>query len=290
MPLLAIPNISEGRDQDVIRTLVADIADAGVRVLDVHSDRAHHRSVFTVTGLPDAIVASMTRLAEWAATVDLRAHSGVHPRLGALDVCPIVPFDEPMSAAIEVAHATGEAIAERTSLPVYFYQEAARRETTRELPSLRRGGLHGLIERASEVPPDAGSREINERTGVVCVGARTELIAFNVWLATDAGAATSIAARVRESAGGLAGVRALGVGIDDTPTSQVAMNLVEPATTGIEEAFEAVEKTAGEIGAGVVATEIVGLVREDYLPPENSRAARLLLRPGRSVELAIRSR
>lgn len=290
MPLLAIPNISEGRDQDVIRRLAVDISGTDALVLDVHSDAVHNRSVFTVTGSPEQIVASMSRLGEWAATIDLRAHFGAHPRLGVLDVCPIVPHDEPMSGAVEVAHAIGKAIAERAGLPVYFYEEAALREETRALPSLRRGGLQALVERAADMPPDLGPEEIEERTGVVCVGARKELIAFNVWLDADVSHASEIAARVRSSRGGPEGVRALGIGVDDAPTSQVAMNLIEPDVTGVEGAFDAVSRIADEIGVRIRATEIVGLLRERYMPSNDSRAARLLLRPGRSVESALRSR
>ena len=289
MPLLAIPNVSEGRDLEFVRALQAEIARAGSRILDVHTDPAHNRSVFTVTGANDQIVSAMTNLARAASAIDLTVQRGVHPRLGGLDVCPIVPHEKDMTEAIEVAHAVGENIGRRVPLPVFFYGDAATREDLRDLPAIRKGGLKQLIARArSGLHPDAGPSEIEERRGVVCVGARSSLIAFNVWLGADASVARSIAAEVRTASGGPVGIRALGLGIDDAPTSQVSMNLTQPSVTGIDIAFSVVEAAAGRTGAPIIATEIVGLVAEANLPDPNAKAARLLLAPGRSVESVLR--
>jgi glutamate formiminotransferase len=289
MPLLAIPNVSEGRDLEFVRALAGEITQAGCRVLDVHSDPAHNRSVFTVTGAHDQIVAAMTNLAGAASAIDLTVQRGAHPRLGGLDVCPIVPHDADMSKAIEVARAVGESIGRRVRLPVFFYGAAATRQELQDLPAIRKGGLKGLIVRArSGLLPDAGPSEIDERRGVVCVGARSPLIAFNVWLRADAAVARSVAAAVRTSNAGPVGIRALGLGIDDAPTSQVSMNLTQPSVTGIDVAFSVVEAAADHAGAPITATEIVGLVPEAYLPDPNAKAARLLLVPGRSVESALR--
>jgi glutamate formiminotransferase len=287
MTWMAIPNVSEGRDKRRITAMKKAIESTGVRVLDVHSDGVHHRSVFTVTGNPDVLPQAMASLASACEYIDLTHHRGVHPRLGRLDVCPIVPLDESMQAAIAVANHTGRAIHERIGLPIYFYGKAASRDSARELPNLRKGGLKALRERAlTDLPPDIGGPEIELRAGVVCVGVRGVLIAFNVWLRCDQATAETIAHRVRSSGGGPPGVRALGLKIDAEPTSQVSMNLIDPATTGIDAAFRFVSMEAARVGCPVIATEIVGLVPERYLPDPDAQAARLLIKPGRSVESA----
>jgi glutamate formiminotransferase len=289
MPLLAIPNVSEGRDLDFVRALADGIVDAGCRVLDVHSDPTHNRSVFTVTGPDDRIVSAMTDLARAASVIDLSVHRGVHPRMGGLDVCPIVPHRRDIRDAVDVAHTVGEAIGRGAHLPVFFYGAAATREDLRDLAVIRRGGLRGLATLvASGLEPDAGPPEIDERRGVVCVGARPVLIAFNVWLGADASAARTIASQVRTADGGPVGIQALGLPIDDEPTSQVSMNLTRPSETGIDDAFAAVEKAATRMGVPITATEIVGLVPESLLPNPDKKAARLLIAPGRSVESALR--
>ncbi|MGH2787557.1 MAG: glutamate formimidoyltransferase [Actinomycetota bacterium] len=289
MPLLAIPNVSEGRDPAFVSTLADRVSRAGARLLDVHSDPTHNRSVLTVAGAGDHIAQAMIDLAVAAVGIDLTVHRGVHPRLGGLDVCPIVPLRAGMDEAVDVARTTGVGIARAADVPVFFYGAAATREALRELPDIRRGGLVGLANRIRlGLGPDAGPALIDERKGVVCVGARTELIAFNVWLNSDGSAARAVAKAVRTSGGGPPGIRALGLPIDDAPTSQVSMNLTEPSVTGIDEAFAAVEKAARRAGARVVSTEIVGLVAEEHLPDPHAQAARLLLTPGRSIESAIR--
>jgi glutamate formiminotransferase len=285
MPLLTIPNVSEGRDELVVSQLSRSLEAAGSRVLDVHSDPSHNRSVFTVTG---HLVQGIAGLAEAAATlIDLRAHAGAHPRVGVLDVCPVVPHEDSMAAAVETARAAGEEIAERAGLPVYFYDHAAREP--RSLPEIRAGGLPALIERArSGFSPDVGPREIDPRAGVVCVGARDVLIAFNVWIEGDVEAARTIADAVRERDGGLPGVRALGLEMEGG-RAQVSMNLTAPDRTGIEAAFAAVAGEARRLGGSVVRTELVGLVPERYLPPPDAEAARLFIEPGRSLESVLSS-
>src|SRR5918992_5586439 len=133
MPLLAIPNVSEGRDLEFVRALQGEIARAGSRILDVHTDPAHNRSVFTVTGANDQIVSAMTNLARAASAIDLTVHRGVHPRMGGLDVCPIVPHRREIRDAVDIAHAVGEAIGREALLPVFFYGAAAARQDLRDL-------------------------------------------------------------------------------------------------------------------------------------------------------------
>jgi len=285
MVTIAIPNISTS-DPHKLTVSREAVKAAGAAVLDVHSDNVHNRSVLTVWGTPSSMAEAMAALAAVMASVDLRAHRGVHPRLGGLDVCPFVPHESAMQEAVALAHETGKEIALRCGLPVYFYGLAALRPETSELPALRRGGLNALRARAlSGLAPDEGPATIDPRTGVVCVGARRTLIAFNVWLDCDAATARRIATKARASGGGLTGVRALGWSIRSRPPrAQVSLNLTDPQHTGIDAAFKMIEGLAWELGAAVVATELVGLVPERHLPDPGAPAARLLLTPARKLE------
>jgi glutamate formiminotransferase / 5-formyltetrahydrofolate cyclo-ligase len=286
LPLLAIPNVSEGRAGGPVR-VYAEVVSAHARLLDIHSDSVHNRTVFTVTWASNAILRAMVALAGAAQQIDLSSQLGVHPRLGGLDVCPIVPHEQSMEDAIALARRTGSAIAEAAQLPVYFYGRAATRPEARELPSLRRGGISALAERAQRgFLPDAGPRVIDPRRGVICVGARSVLIAFNVWLRSDVATAREIARRIRAADGGLPGVRALGLRMDSS-TCQVSMNLVDPERTGINEAFSAARAVARELRCEVIGTEIVGLPPARFMPEANAEAARLLIKPGRSLESVL---
>lgn len=282
MPLLVVPNVSEGRSASKVAALTGTVTAAGARVLDVHSDEIHNRSVLTCSD-DGALIGAMAALAEVAET-DLTRHEGVHPRLGGLDVCPFVPFRTGMGEAVAAARAAARAIHERTGLPVYLYGEAALRPEHRELPELRRGGLEGLAARAAAGSgPDLGG-PVDPRRGVVCVGARGPLIAFNVTVSGTVEQARAVAAAVRESNGGPPGVRALGLPRGEG-VAQVSCNLTAPERTGIDDAFEAIARACEGAGCEVLATEIVGLVEERFLP--QGRAARLLSTPGRSVEAAL---
>jgi glutamate formiminotransferase len=286
MPVLTIPNVSEGRDAAAVSRLSNALSSTGCRLLDVHIDPAHNRSVFTATGSLEELVGGTAALAREAVTsIDLREHDGVHPRVGALDVCPFVPHGASMDEAVGVARAAGDAIAQAASVPVYFYDHAA--SAVRRLPDIRAGGLEKLIDRARrDFPPDIGSHVVDARTGVVCVGARDTLVAFNVYVKSDRQTVSSIARAVRERDGGLPGVRALGIELDEG-LAQVSMNLTEPARTGIDEAFRAVAALAGRAHVAIVATELVGPVPDRYLPDPDAQAARLLLEPGRSLESVL---
>ena len=283
MPILAIPNVSEGRDTRFVSELCSAVEKAGSRVLDVHSDAVHNRSVLTVTaGSPHELERAMGALAEAAAAIDLTSHEGVHPRLGGLDVCPFVPHKAEMSEAVEVAESAAKIIGEEVGIPVYLYAENARRIETKELPDLRRGGLTGLIEKANGgLTPDLGPRRIDANRGVVCVGARGPLIAFNIWILAETQVATAIARAVRRPQ-----LRALGLSMGPGE-SQVSMNLVKPRELGIDAAFDLVAGAAKTYNVEVGATEIVGLVEQRWMPDPSKQAARRLLSPGRSIESAI---
>jgi glutamate formiminotransferase len=288
MPYLAIPNVSEGRDEGRIQRMIRALRGEGATVLDVHSDAVHHRSVFTLTAPTGGLPSALTKLAETAMEIRLDRHEGAHPRLGALDVCPIAPHEAPMSGAVTLAHDVGEGIHDATGLPIYFYGEAATRPETRELRDIRRGGLDGLIARAgTTLPPDLDGH-IDPATGVVCVGAREPLIAFNVTVRSELAAARSIAASVRETSGGLPGVRALAFHIAPA-VCQISMNLTEPPRAGIDVAFDSVAASARSCGIDVVGCEVVGLVPKRFLPDPGKQAARLLTQPDLCLETRLLS-
>jgi glutamate formiminotransferase len=290
--LIAVPNVSEGRDKKAISRYSQTISRVGARVLDIHSDAAHNRSVFTVAGEAGTLVEAMTALAVACGDIDLSIHEGAHPRLGGLDVCPFVPLHGSMAEAIAIARTAGRSVHERTGIPVYFYGEAATRSENRDLPALRKGGLATLIERArAGWEPDHGlASEIDEKRGVICVGARGVLIAFNVWLRCTGGDASELAAAIRQArargGSGLEGVRALGLEID-AGTAQVSTSITDPDVTSIDETFAAIALRAELRGIEVLRTELVGLVPQRYLPDPNAAAAQLLSEPGRSLEAAL---
>jgi glutamate formiminotransferase len=288
MPYLSVPNVSEGRDQRWIDRTSDALRAERAAVLDVHSDPVHHRSVFTLTAPPEPLRKALTKLAELASEIRLDRHEGVHPRLGGLDVCPIVPHELPMQGAVTLAHAVGEAIHDATGLPIYFYGNAAFRDETRELRDIRRGGLARLIEgREERLMPDLGDH-IDRQRGVVCVGARGPLIAFNVNLRSQPTIARSIAASVRESGGGLPGVRALAFPLQPE-ICQISMNLTQPELIGIDLAFDAVAVAARSATAEVIECEVVGLVPARFLPDPEKQAARLLKQPDLCLEAKLRS-
>jgi glutamate formiminotransferase len=282
MGLLMIPNVSEGRDRASLARLTEAVSSAAT-VLDVHSDEVHGRSVFTLTGEAPALVEAAVALgAACIETIDLTRHTGVHPRLGVLDGCPFEPHETTIEEAIGLARSAGAAIAGELGVPVFLYGAAS--TEGRSLPELRRGGLSGLVERMEAgLLPDLGPATVDPSVGVVCVGAREMLIAFNVWMRCEVSVARATAAAVRESGGGLRGVRALGFQIDGLDC-QVSMNLVEPHVAGIDAAFRAVGREARARGAEITRTEIVGLVPQRFMPDPDAEAARLMHPPGRSVE------
>jgi glutamate formiminotransferase len=288
MSLIAIPNVSEGADGQRVADLRWAVSSGGATVLDTHSDPVHNRSVFTATGEAETLVESLTALAVAAVgSIDLAVQEGVHPRVGCLDVCPLVPHDAPMSEAVGIARAVARSIAADASVPVFLYGDAQPRTELRELPSIRRGGLSALTKRIHDgLTPDFGPAEVDQHKGVVCVGAREVLIAFNVWIDADVSIAHKIARSIRSSDGGLPGVRALGMAIDKD-RSQVSMNLTDPARCGIDDAFGGVAEAAAKESVSVASTELIGLIPERYMPDPDATAARLLIRPGRCLERVL---
>jgi len=265
-PLLeCVPNVSEGRSPAVIDRLGRAITQVkGVRLASVHIDPDHHRSVFTFLGAPEAVQAAALSLARAVfEAVDMRAHQGIHPRLGALDVLPFVPLrDLTMAGAVAVARAVGERLAADHGLPVYLYGAAATAPGRRSLLAVRAGQYEGLPTRLADPSwrPDFGPARFEPRLGALLVGARDVLVAYNVWLDTDdAAAARAIARAVRESAGGLPALQAMGGRLERRGIAQVAMNLLDYRVTSLPQAFDAVRSEAARRGVGVRRGELVGL-------------------------------
>jgi glutamate formiminotransferase / 5-formyltetrahydrofolate cyclo-ligase len=250
LTLLSVPNVSEGRDAHALDAIGAAFERGGARLLDRHEDRDHHRAVFTLAGEPGALAhAVLTGAAEAVDRIDLRRHIGQHPRVGAIDVAPIVYLDDTdRGAACAEALILADHLGRDLQLPVYLYGALAGGRTRAEL---RRGGLEGLARHA----PDAGPRRIDPSRGAVLVAARPPLIAFNVELARPATVddARRIAAAIREGGPeGLAGVRALGLAVGGG--AQVSTNIEDHRATTPAQVVAAVEQHAGVAGA-----ELVGL-------------------------------
>jgi glutamate formiminotransferase len=261
LPLEAVPNFSEGRDRATIDA-VGDALVAHARLLDVHSDADHNRSVYTLVGGEEEIVAALLAgIARARERIDLREHRGAHPRIGAADVVPVVPIrpedaDRARATALELAQRVGEELA----LPVFLYADLA---PGRGPAFFRRGGPEELQRRidAGELAPDFGPARLDESAGAVLVGARAPLIAFNVDLAgDDLEAAQQIARTVRERDGGFPGVRALGLRLPGSGHVQVSLNVEDWRASPLHEVVAAVEREAHARGLEVLGSELVGLL------------------------------
>jgi glutamate formiminotransferase len=278
----AVPNISEGRDGELIARIATAVQNVpSVFLLNVHSDADHNRSVFTYASeSAEAIMAATLALYELAlAAIDLRTHRGAHPRVGAVDVCPFVPLrGSTMEQCVALALAFGGEIASRHQLPVYLYEEAAAEEWRRELPLIRSGQFEKFPEKIADPrwKPDFGPEFVHESAGVTVVGARLPLIAFNVQLGTDQiEVAEKIARAVRHISGGLRFVRALPIALTRRGIVQVSMNLLDYRRTPLHRAFGVVKEEAERWGVPILSTEIVGLVPADALYAVAEHALRI---------------
>jgi len=265
-----VPNISEGRRSDVVARCVAACRVAGVTVLDHSSDASHHRSVITLVGDAPGLRQAVLALYDAAlAEIDLRGHSGEHPRLGAVDVVPFIPIaGVDMAACVALARDVGAAVAERTGVPVFLYEEAASSPARRNLEDIRRGEFEGLAAKMAkaEWAPDFGPAVPHASAGATVIGARMPLIAYNVNLATDRlDVAKKIAAAIRFSSGGYRFVKAMGVRLDDRHLAQVSMNLTNYEKTPVFRVFDTVKREAARYGVSVLESEIVGLVPANAL-------------------------
>ena len=261
-----VPNVSEGRRSDV----VADIVDAvrrvtGARLLDASSDASHNRSVITMVGEAAPLKAAVLAIFEAAlASIDLRMHTGEHPRLGAVDVVPFVPIDGvTMEQCVALAKDTAQTVAERFWIPVYLYEDASVSPLRKNLEDIRRGEFEGLAAKMAGEgwAPDYGPSSPHPTAGATVVGARMPLIAYNINLNTDRlDVAKKIAAAIRHSSGGFRYVKAAGFKLEDRGIVQVSMNLTNYEKTPIFRVFETVKREAERYGVSILESEIVGLI------------------------------
>ena len=290
MLIECIPNVSEGRRPEIISAMASAIsAVPGVRLLDHSSDPSHNRSVFTLVGDADGVERAILALFERAvADIDLRGHSGEHPRLGAVDVVPFVPIEGvTMAGCVALAKKVGAEVAARFKIPVYLYEEASTNPARKNLEDIRRGEFEGLTAKMASAgwAPDFGAAVPHPSAGAAVIGARMPLIAYNINLATDRlDVAKKIAAAIRHSSGGYRYVKAMGIKLEDRGIVQVSMNLTNFEKTPIFRVFETVKREAERHGVAILESEIVGLVpsaalnaaAEFYLQIEGFKAEQVL--------------
>jgi glutamate formiminotransferase len=272
-PLIeCVPNFSEGRRPEVVEQIAEAIATIeSACILDTHIDPDHNRSVITFVATRERVVdAALQAVSTAAALIDMRTHRGEHPRLGATDVLPFIPLmGTTIEECVEIAHQAGERIATELSIPIYFYERAARRQDRVNLEDVRRGAfelLRDQIRTNDERAPDVGPRAVHETAGAIAVGARPFLIAFNVVLqSTNIEVARRIARSIRARNGGLPNLKALGFQLHSRSLVQVSMNLVNYEVTGMSDAYLAVKNEAAAAGVEIQSAEIVGLVPRNAL-------------------------
>jgi len=262
-----VPNFSEGRKTETVDALAAAIRSVpGVVLLDRQSDADHNRSVLTFIGPPEAAAEAAFRASEQALhRIDMTAHRGEHPCVGATDVIPFVPIrGVTMDDCAHLARLVGRRLAEELHIPVFLYEHAAKTPFRMRIEDIRRGGLEELAERMRMSPdwaPDFGDAKLHRTAGATVVGARRPLIAYNVNLATlDLDLAKAIALKVRASNGGLPSVKAVGIDLRTRGCVQVSMNLTNHEETAVHEAFEAVKAEAAKHGVSVHSSEVIGLI------------------------------
>lgn len=266
-----IPNISEGRRTEVIEAVVDTVRQTqGVTLLDYSSDTSHNRTVITFLGSPEGVEAAAVALAKKAVElIDLTCHQGEHPRMGAVDVVPFVPVKEmTKEECVALSKRVGQRIWEEAGLPVFLYEDSASAPHRVNLAAVRKGQFEGMAEKVQqeEWEPDFGGRTIHPTAGVVAVGARMPLIAYNINLSTsDLSVASAIAKIIRRSSGGLDCVKALGVMLEDRNIAQVSINMTDFHRTPLYRVVELVKAEAKRWGVSVIGTEVVGLTPMDAL-------------------------
>lgn len=263
--LECVPNFSEGRDTDAIEQIVSAVRSC--KVLDVHSDPDHNRTVVTYVGEPKKAIQAAFELCDRAVQIlDVNTHEGVHPFIGIVDVIPFIPLHGlKMKDAKDAAWKLGEMLWKKLKLPVYYYGEAAKVKDRKDLSYVRRGGYQALkvgID-SKERKPDVG-HGLHHSAGAVAVGARDFMVAFNVNLKNnDLDVAKSIAKNIREKSGGLKGIRALGLELRSKGITQVSINLCDHEETSLARVFDQIEMWAKEYKVEILGSELVGLLPEE---------------------------
>ena len=262
----SVPNFSEGRRESVVRAIVAEAEKYdGVWVLDWSMDADHNRSVVTLIGTPEKIVDALFDMVKKASElIDLRHHEGEHPRMGATDVVPFIPvMNTTMEDCVELSKELGKRIGDELKIPVYLYERSATKPERENLANIRKGEFEGFFEKIKDPnwKPDFGPDEVHPTAGVVAVGAREYLIAYNVNLATsDLKVAKKIAKAVRHISGGFRYVKAIGLELKEKGIVQVSMNLTNYKKSPIFRVFETIKREAARYGVNVLESEIIGMV------------------------------
>lgn len=267
-PLIeCVPNFSAGRDPVVVERIAQAIASTpGAKLLAQESDIDHHRAVLTFAGHPDAVLEAAFRAVQIASqTIDLNTHHGVHPRIGAADVVPLVPIQGiTLDQCAILAHQLGQRIWTELQIPIYFYEAAALRPERKRLEVVRQGSFETLRQAVFTDParhPDLGGPALHPTAGATIVGARKYLLAYNINLQTaDLAIAKQIARRIRASSGGLPHVKAMGVMLHSRGMAQVSMNLTDFEITPLHTVFAAVQHEASKLGVAIAGSEIIGLM------------------------------
>ena len=278
-----IPNISEGRNMEVVEAVLNEVRSTpGVTLLDHSSDPNHNRTVITFLGSPEGVAEAAVKLAKKAVElIDLTKHVGEHPRMGAVDVCPFVPVKEiTTEECVELSKQVGKRIWEEAGMPVFLYEDSASAPHRVNLAAIRKGQFEGMAEKVKDPQwePDFGGATIHPTAGTVAVGCRMPLVAYNINLNTpDITIANAIARIIRQSSGGLSCVKALGVMLEDRNIAQVSINMTNLHKTPLYRVVELVKAEARRWGVSVIGTEVVGLTpmhalidaAEYYLQIEN---------------------
>lgn len=260
-----VPNISEGRNTEVIEAVIDQVrAVAGVTLLDYSSDPSHNRTVITFLGNPEGVAEAAVAVAKKAVElIDLTKHQGEHPRMGAVDVIPFIPIKEMTSEdCVELSKQVAKRVWEEAKMPVFLYEDSATAPHRVNLASIRKGQFEGMAEKVKEEQwePDFGGRTIHPTAGVVAVGARMPLVAFNINLSTsDVEIASKIAKIIRRSSGGFDCVKALGVMLEERNVAQVSINMTNFHKTPLYRVLELTKAEAARWGVHVIGTEIIGL-------------------------------
>ncbi len=286
-----VPNISEARNQEVVEAVVNEVRGTpGVTLLDYSSDMSHNRTVITFFGSPEGAAEAAVRLAKKAAElIDLRKHEGEHPRMGAVDVIPFIPIKEmTIEETVELSKQVAERVWNEAKMPVFLYEESASAPHRQNLAAIRKGQFEGMAEKVKqpEWEPDFGGRTVHPSAGVVAVGCRPFLVAFNINLSTsDVSIASKIAKILRRSSGGFDCVKAMGVLLEDRNVAQVSINMTNFHKTPLYRVVELTKAEAARWGVHVIGTEIIGLTpmqalvdsAEYYLQIENFDFGRQVL-------------
>jgi glutamate formiminotransferase len=263
--LMSVPNVSEGKNRDLVTSIVEEIKKVkNVKMLDYSSDADHNRSVLTYLGEPEKVLEASKRMAAKAfEAIDMSKHKGSHPRMGAVDVTPFIPIRDVTTAeAVEISREFGKFVG-AMGIPVYYYEDSATRSERTNLADIRKGEYEALKEKLKkpEWQPDEGPAEFNPKSGAMVTGARFPLIAFNVNLRTqDVNIAQQIAKAVRHISGGFRYVRAIGLALEEEGMVQVSMNLTNFLKTPIPRVLETIRNEAARYGVSIAKSELIGTI------------------------------